>query len=225
MLSQCVAARLCFGMRSERIRIIVVDDDPAIPACVAGLSAAAPHLFFCGFARGLRPGRLLIRVARPDVVLLEAALDRSDDLQSLREMRRQFSRVNILVYSNLPEAAYAERVLKAGAFGFVSKSAPATQLIEAIEAASGNEVYLSQNATRRILTRMVQCRNNRGLARLTQRELTVLELLGEQLGVPMIASALGLRPKTIEIYRRRIKDKLGFGTVSDLQDFARMWKA
>ena len=211
-------------MRRERIRIIVVDDDPAIPSCIAGLTAVAPHFVFCGFARELGQGCLLIRVAAPDVVLLEAALDGSDDLRSIKEMRRQFSGVSILVYSHLSETQFAERVLKAGAFGFISKSAPKTQLIEAIQVASGNEVYFSPNATRRILTRMVQTRKNRAIAKLTQREITVLELLGEQLGVPTIASSLGLRPKTIEIYRRRIKDKLGFSTISDLQSFARTWK-
>ena len=207
-------------MRSERVRLFGIDSDPATAALLTRLSAKTRGIVFCGFAPDLERALQIIRLARANLAVVEIALDATDDLRLIREIRSRHESIAVVVYSRLPESEYAERALRAGAFGYVSKSASEQQLLEAIRAARGSEVYFSQRAMGRMLTRMVVNGKNRALSRLTEREQTVFDLLGAQIAIPKIAEELGLQHKTIEIYRRRIKDKLGFRSVSDLQKYA-----
>jgi DNA-binding NarL/FixJ family response regulator len=134
--------------------------------------------------------------------------------------------VRSLVYSVWDETVYAERAIRAGAAGYVMKTEPTDQLLEAIRRVNQGELHLSRQMATRIL------QNGRGtggsgpafaIDQLTDREREVLRLLGRGETVEEVKRRLGLSRKTIETYRRRAKEKLGYEKVSELLLYALHW--
>ncbi len=123
------------------------------------------------------------------------------------------------------ETVFAERALRAGALGYVSKSAPAHELLEAIHKVLRGEVALSAAMTGLLLKSAVGIDRgmHTGVDALTDRELEVLQLLGQGLGTRDIAERLHRSVKTIESHRENIKSKLNLTSGVDLTRFAVLW--
>lgn len=209
-------------MESERTRIIAVDDDPGIVRFFRGLEDFG--FTVCGIARTPDEAIELLRSKRPETVLVEIALERSEELPLVRSIRSEFPNVGVVVFSHLPEASHAESVLRAGALGFVSKSAPPGELPRALRAVSTRKAYFSAHTMTRMMTQMAQNPPARAFRNLTGRETQVFEMLCDDRSLDSIARELGLCLKTVEVYRRRIMDKLALSSVSDLDYFVRGWK-
>jgi len=125
------------------------------------------------------------------------------------------------------EFLYGERVLRAGASGFISKSASFDELCEAIRAVRSGEVYVSQELANRVLRQSLHRKEGETstypLASLSDRELQVFQLIGDGLNTKAIASQLALSPKTVESYREKLKMKLGLRSALDLTRMATIW--
>lgn len=161
-----------------------------------------------------------------DVVVVEISLEDVDGLSLIRELRSQFPDVRALVYSMYDEETYAERAIRAGALGYVMKTEPPTEVVNAIREVRRGEVYFSPHLVSQILGSVIQ----RGgpmlespVERLTDREFTVFKMLGKGDGVRDIAEELNLNRKTIEKYRRRAREKLGYDTNDELLRHAVQW--
>src|SRR5260370_23217663 len=124
------------------------------------------------------------------------------------------------------EALYAERALRAGATGYITKHQAADKIILAVRSVLAGEVYLSERMTASFLKSLttggVKC-IPRPVDRLTDRELEVLELIGSGLRTREIAEALKLGVATVDTYRARIKEKMNFQNAAELQHFAIRW--
>ena len=213
--------------RADKIRVLIVDDHPAIREALADTLSTKMDMEFAGEAASAGEALSLIEKVKPDVAVVDISLKDAHGLDLVQNIRIQFPDVQVIVFSMYDESAYAERAIRAGALGYVMKNAPTQSVVEALRCAIRGEVYLSRQMASRILTKVVRGRSTQTLRfsvdDLTDREMAVFQMLGQGHGVDEIADRLSLSRKTVETYRRRAKEKLGFDSVSELLQHAIHW--
>ena len=159
----------------------------------------------------------------PDVVVIDLKLGEEDGLVLIRKIGNLEKKVKAVVSSMRCEQQYAPRCFKAGASGFVSKSEPVETLIAAIRNVHNGGVQFSPQATALLLEPSRDHPDRAGVNELSDRELQVLEYLGDGKTTKEIASYLHLSPKTIETFRERVKRKLKLESNAQLIHFATSW--
>lgn len=211
---------------TQAYRVLVVDPHPVLRAGLASLLAQQEDLEGCGQVGNGHEALALIAELRPDLVITELNLFDMNGLEFLKVLRQQAPAVRVLIFSAYLEDVYAERALRAGAKGYVSKNAPVEELLVAIRRALGGGVYLSDAAANRIVARLAGSPGEHvdpELHRLTDRELQVFELIGQGHASSTIARMLGVSVKTIEAHREHMKHKLKVRGASELVQRAVLW--
>ena len=194
------------------MKVLIVDDHVIVREGVRRLLTSLPDVFVSE-AVSAREAHTLYRQERPDVVLLDLNLPNGSVLELLRRLVADDKSVKILVFSMHSESLYVARALEAGARGYVSKSAPAGELVTAIQkVASGGRYVEHELAAQLVLNRSDQD----AFGRLTTREADIMRQLGEGKTMATIAVALGVTYKTVANSCGLIKTKLGVERVSDL---------
>jgi DNA-binding NarL/FixJ family response regulator len=213
---------------NTKLRIVVVDDHPAIREAISDTIDGQPDMELCGSAGSANDAFELVRREQPDVAVIDISLGDAHGLDLVQNLRAQHPHLEVVVFSMYDEEVYAERAIRAGARGYVMKSESTQSVAEAIRAAAQGEIYLNRKAASRLLSRVAGGRANArmtdtGLEELTDREMAVFQMLGQGQSVDTIAEQLNLSRKTVETYRRRAKEKLGYDTVAELLQFAIRW--
>ena len=211
---------------TDNLRVLLVDDHPAIRDAITTLFEGTMDLSVCGQTGSTDRAFRMVESLAPDVAIVDISLDDGYGLDLVRNINAQHPETKVIVFSMFDENVFAERALRAGALGFVEKSEPTDQLIKAVRAAQRGDVHLSAHITSRLLGRVAQGPNagpRFPIDTLTDRELAVFQMLGEGYSVNDIEDRLNLSRKTVETYRRRAKEKLGFDSVSELLQYAVMW--
>ena len=212
---------------SKPIRTFVVDDHPVIREALSIVIGGQSDITLVGQAASATEALEKIPELLPDVAIIDIMLTDMHGLDLVRQIHRQHPQIKLIIFSMYDEAVYAERAIRAGAHGYVMKSAPMTTVLEAIRQAARNEIYLSPSMAARIVSKLTKGYTSTGprfaLDILTDRELEVFQMLGQGYSVPEIMERLHLSRKTVETYRRRAKEKLGFESVSELLQFAVQW--
>ncbi len=192
-------------------RILLVDDHPLVREGLAEVLQREPDLCICGEAVDCHGALEAIRVTRPDLAIVDLALRQSSGLELIKDIRACYSRVRVLVVSMQDEMVQAERALRAGACGYITKEEAAASVVQAVRQALRGEVYVSHRVAAHLATRWCG-RPGTGtrpiLESLTDRELQVFELIGEGFSRQQIAARLHLDVSTVETYRARLKCKL-----------------
>jgi DNA-binding NarL/FixJ family response regulator len=213
-------------MRDGRARVAVLDDHPLFRERLCQLINNEPDMEVCGEAEGAEQALRLIRTAMPDLAIVDIALKASSGLELIRSIKALSISVPVLVLSMHEESLYADRALRAGASGYITKSQEAGDVLMAIRAVLAGKVYLSQEMTTDLLKNLGATGIRgvpRSVDRLTDRELQVLELIGRGRTTREIAETLKLGVATIDTYRARIKEKMNFRNATDLVHFAIRW--
>ncbi|HEY6204833.1 MAG TPA: response regulator transcription factor [Chthoniobacterales bacterium] len=202
-----------------KARLLLVDDQPIVREQLAHLIAGEPGLFVCGETDDMHEAMELIAATRPDLVITGLSLKEFHGLGLIKDLRARFPRQRVLVFSMYDESLYADRAIRAGAHGFVQKRATTTELLRAIHQVLSGQVYLSEKVAadkiRRFFGRPL-ARPGSPLEQLSDRELEVLQLIGQGRSTRDIAEVLHLDIKTIETYRSRIKVKLKLNDAREL---------
>jgi DNA-binding NarL/FixJ family response regulator len=168
----------------------------------------------------------LIRERKPNIVIVDITLRGSSGLELLKDLKAQGLDVNVLVLSMHDEELYAERALRAGAKGYISKNEASTEVLAAIRCVMNGEIYASPKMTARLLERLTQRRAASelvGVELLADRELEVFQSLGRGKSTKEIAQTLNLGESTVETYRSRIKEKLHLRSAAELYLRAGQW--
>ena len=213
-------------MSDRTARVAVVDDHPLFRERLCQLINHEPDMEVCGEVEGAEQALRLIRTALPDLAIVDIALKGSSGLDLIRSIKALSIGVPVLVLSMHEESVYADRALRAGASGYITKSQEATEVLTAIRCVLAGKVYLSQEMTSDLLKNLgaIGIRGvPRSVDRLTERELQVLELIGRGRTTREIAELLKLGVATIDTYRARIKEKMNFRNATDLVHFAIRW--
>ena len=205
-------------------RILIVDDHPLVRAGFAQLIGDCPDLEVCGEAADMAEALKQIEATHPDLAIIDLSLAGGSGLDLIERVRARNSDILMLVASMHDETLYAERVLTAGARGYINKQEAQDSIIRAIRQVLSGKVYLSQNMTDRLLSGMVDATGEkRDIDSLSNRELQVFELIGEGVPTSQIAEQLNLSVKTIETHQAHIKKKLGLGSAHELNQRAIRW--
>ncbi|MBW4051800.1 MAG: response regulator transcription factor [Proteobacteria bacterium] len=212
-------------MRSTAIpvRVLIVDDHPLVREGLAARVSAHPDLQVCGSAAAADEALGLVRSARPALVLLDLALQRSSGLDLIKEIRACGSDPRILVVSAYEEGLFAGRALRAGADGYINKQELQATVIEAIRTVMRGERFISTTVTQRLADRALSREFASGPAGLTDRELQVFERIGRGRATREIAAELHLSVHTIESHREKIRLKLNLRNGTELQQQAVLW--
>lgn len=194
------------------MKLLIVDDHVIVREGVRRLLAPMADIFVTE-AISAREAAAMYRADRPDVVLLDLNLPNGSGLELLRRLLAEDKSARIVVFSMHSESLYVARALEAGARGYVSKSAPATELMTAIQkVAAGGRYVEHEIAAQLVLNRSDQ----EAFGRLTTREADIMRQLGEGKTMAAIAVALGVTYKTVANSCGLIKAKLGVERVADL---------
>lgn len=210
--------------KPARATVLIVDDHPAVREALAFRVSQAPDLAVCGEAADETAAVRLFDELQPDVAVVDISLKAGDGLDLIKRVRARHPAARILVWSMHSEALYAERALRAGALGYITKEQATGQIVEAIRQVLAGRVYLSPAMTERLLGRVTGDGLDRSpVEALSDRELEVLRLIGGGVRTADIAGRLRLSVKTVETYRDRIRQKLGLADGTDLAQFATRW--
>lgn len=210
-----------------RIRVLVVDDHPAIREAIADIIADKMGMELVGQASNADEAFQLVQKMQPDVAVIDISLEDAHGLDLVQNIRAQYPKVQVVVFSMYDESVYAERAIRAGASGYLMKSEPTQSVVEAIRSVMQGEVYLSRRMASRMLSKIATGRSSSpgfAIDQLTDREMAVFQMLGEGYSVQEITQRLNLSRKTVETYRRRVKEKLDFETVAELLQYAVQWR-
>ena len=211
---------------SGRKRILLVDDHPFMRAGLRQLIDRQPDMIVCGEAGNPAEAFQQLDRTRPDLVLTDLAMPGRSGLEFIKDLRAAHPRGFVLVISMHDEGVYAERVLRAGARGFIMKEAGGENLLAALRQVLRGEVYVSQRMSARILNDL-SLRRPRGsrspIEQLTDREFEVFQLIGHGKSTRDIATQLHLSPKTVDVHRANLKAKLGLRDTTALIRHAVRW--
>jgi DNA-binding NarL/FixJ family response regulator len=202
------------------IRIIVVDDHPLVRRGIREMVAAQADLEVVGEAATAAEVPALLAKQSCDVLLLDLSLPDGSGLEVLKELRRGFPQLRVLVVSTHDPLQYGVRSIRAGAAGYVSKNDPENEIVPAIRAVARTGRYISPRLAEALADFAMLGGGADATRGLSDRELEVLRRLAQGSTISDIAADLSLSVKTVSTYRTRILDKLGLRTTNDLVRYA-----
>ena len=193
---------------------------------LAEIIESEPDLVVCGEAEDRHEALAAIARTHPDLALIDLTLKSSHGLELITDIHARHPRLRMLVVSMHDESLHAERVLRAGAHGYITKQEATKKILPAIRRVLSGELYLSEKIATQIVGRLThppRARSGPSVENLSERELRVLELTGRGRNTREIADELHVCAKTVETYRARIKEKLQLKDGPDLLRFAIHW--
>jgi DNA-binding NarL/FixJ family response regulator len=210
----------------KRARILLVDDHPLVRERLTEIINREADLMVCGEAEDRHDALAAITAKQPDLAIIDLALKNSDGLELIKDIRPRWPALRMLVVSMHDESLYAERVIRAGALGFITKQEATRKILVAIRRVLAGAIYLNEKIACHIISRLTSHAPAVGATPpelLSDRELKVFGLTGRGLNISEIAYRLHIAVKTVETYRARIKDKLKLKDSSELLQLAISW--
>jgi DNA-binding NarL/FixJ family response regulator len=205
------------------IRILMVDDHPVVLAGLNALIGADPDFLIVGKARD---GRTALRMAlelAPDVVVLDISLPEMNGVELAAALRSERPEVRVLVLTVHEERAYLRQLVELGVRGYLLKRSAADELPRAIHAVATGGLYLDPAIAGKVVGRLARdAASPQGgqTAELSERETDVLRLVAGGHSNKAISARLGISVKTVETYKARAMEKLGFRSRVDVVRYA-----
>ena len=221
-----MTARKIQKKQSNRKRILIVDDHAILREGLVAQINRESGLVVCGEAENAREALTAVEKLKPDLVLADITLPGRNGLELIRDIRAVQPGLPVLVLSMHDASVFAERVLRAGGRGYISKQRSGQRMIEAIRHVLSGQIYLSDEMSTRLLDSLSGKRQGQAaspIAQLTDRELEVFTLIGKAKETKEISSRLGMSVKTVEAHRASIKRKLKLKTGPELTRHAVLW--
>jgi DNA-binding NarL/FixJ family response regulator len=222
---------ICSAKQKEssenRKKILIVDDHPIVIEGLTDLINKEEDIVVCGYAKDIPHAIKAIKKLEPDVVTIDISLENASGLDLIKEIKTRFPDLPMLALSMHEESLYAQRAIRAGAKGYITKHEATKKVITAIRKVLEGRLYLSEAMKDKLLYSLIGKEETDEISSpidcLTDRELEVFSLLGQGKATRQIAEQLCLSVKTIETYRSRIKEKLNLGSGSELLRCAFQW--
>ncbi|KAB2642258.1 MAG: response regulator transcription factor [Verrucomicrobia bacterium] len=208
-------------------KILLVDDHPLMTEGLRQLLASQAGLSICGIAGSVQQAIALVESTKPDLIITDLTLPGRNGLELIKDLGSTHPAIPIIVLSMHDELLYAERVLRAGGRGYVTKNSPTERILEAIHRVLDGGVFASPAVTSHFLQAMLPSRSpakpSFPLDRLTDREIEVFELIGHAKSNHDISSQLGISTRTVDVHRAHIREKLGLEDGNALTRHAIRW--
>ena len=209
-------------------RVIVVEDHPVLSDGLRQLIDKQPDLACVGIADNTSDAKSLVEQFKPNLMLLDLRLKGGDSLDLIKTLRVEHPETKVLVLSQYDELIFAERALRAGAFGYIMKENATDDVLRAVRKVLTGELYFSERVAAAVVQRTLREKPSSprgGVELLSDREMQVFQLLGASYSAREIADQFHLSKKTIETHCEKIKHKLSLQNAAELKQFARKWAA
>jgi DNA-binding NarL/FixJ family response regulator len=204
---------------STRTRVFLVDDHPLVREWLATQLREQPDIEVSGEAADAVSGLSAMLADPPDLAIVDLSLKTSSGLDLIKDLGNQLPGTAVIVLSMHEEVSFAERALRAGARGYVTKRESTDRIVDAIRAVLAGRIYATPDLLTRLADRLVGRKPTDATSVeevLSDRELEVFRRLGEFQSTRMIADELHVSIKTVQAYCARIKEKLGLGNGAEL---------
>src|SRR5262245_22669837 len=188
---------------SQPARIVLVDDHPLVRERLAEVLNREPDLQVCGEAEDCQQALAVIAATQPDLAIIDLTLKNSHGLELIKDVQAQWPDLIMLVLSMHEESLHAERVIRAGARGYITKQEATRKILLAVRRVLSGEVYLSQPMAAEIAFKAAsegsagqstpdQDSTRSPVAHLADRELEVFDLIGRGFSTQQIARTLNV---------------------------------
>ena len=204
------------------VRVLLADDHALVRAGIRALLNAIEGVEVIAEAGDGREALQLIQELRPDIALLDITMPDLNGFEVLAETTRQFPDLRLIILTVHESGEYAIQALRAGAAGFLPKSAAANELQEAIETVRRGDTYVSGEISRKTLLEFSKGTTEPAqfLARLTPRQREILTLIAEGKSTKDIGRILNISVKTVESHRAQLMERLDIHEVAGLVRYA-----
>lgn len=211
-------------MPGDLIRIILVDDHAVVRTGLKAVLGKERDLDVVGEAANGAEGVALAERLKPDVIIMDLSMATMDGLEATKLVVAKKLPSRVLIMTMHAEEEYVVPLMEAGAAGYVLKTAPDREVVDAVRAVARGDLYVRPEAARALAKgyqRKDPLREDRArFDKLTARERDVLRLVAQGYSAPEIGDKLNISPKTVDTYKQRIEDKLGLGHRHDYVQFA-----
>jgi DNA-binding NarL/FixJ family response regulator len=202
------------------INVLIVDDHALIRAGVKKTLSGEPDMALVGEADNVVELFKQLQVRSVNIVLLDITMPGESGLDALRELRRKYPHLPVLILSFHPEHRFAVRALKAGAAGYITKESATDELVQAIRKIVGGGKYVSASLAEQLATELDDESDKPLHETLSDREFQVMRLFASGKKSSEIASELGVSVNTVNTYRARILEKMKMQSNVELSRYA-----
>ena len=210
-------------MSDTRLRLLLVDDHPVLRAGLKVLLSAEADLKVVAEADTGSAAVELAQKLRPDLIVMDVSLPGLNGTEATREIKAQHPELPVLALSVHEEVPFVRMLLDAGAGGYVLKRSACDELVRAVRIVAAGDTYIDPAVAGQLLRAGQRRHSPVGIAAsaaLSDREAEVVRLLARGLTMKEMALQLSLSPRTLETYRSRAMEKLGFKSRADLVRYA-----
>jgi DNA-binding NarL/FixJ family response regulator len=207
-------------------KILLVDDHPLVREWLANLINSEPEYEVCGQVGSAPEALELTGKLLPAIVIADLSLAGGSGLELIKQIKAAHPQVSVIVLSMHDETLYAERVMRAGASGYIMKREATDKVLEALQTVLAGKLFFSHAINALIAQRLVTGQGSAGGSRveeLSDRELEVFQLLGCGCTTRQISEQMNISFKTVQVYCGRIKEKLALANINELISHAVRW--
>jgi DNA-binding NarL/FixJ family response regulator len=205
----------------KRIRVLLIDDHALVRAGIRALVSEVDGVEVVGEAGNAGEALPLIEELQPDIVLLDLSMPGLSGFEVLADTAKRFPNIRVIVLTVHDSGHYAVEALRAGAAGFLPKSAASVELHEAIRSVAAGKNYVSGEVARKaVLQQAKVTEQNQLLQKLTPRQREILTLIADGHTMKDIARSLSISVKTVESHRAQLMERLGIYEVASLVRFS-----
>jgi DNA-binding NarL/FixJ family response regulator len=211
---------------SHKAKVMIVEDHPIFRKGLAQLINEEKDMEICGEAEDVIKAKKILEKVLPDMMIVDLSLKGVSGLDLIKDVHERLPELPILVLSMHDESTYAERVLRAGARGYIMKQEMTNKVIVAIRHVLAGKMFFSESIVESFLGMMTGKPSSsfkNPIDTLSDRELEVFRLIGKGIGRKEIGESLHVGIKTVGTYREKIKVKLGIRSSPELVRRAVEW--
>lgn len=201
---------------ADKIHVLIADDHAIVRQGLKQILSETEDMLVTGEADDGAEALGLARQQPWDVFLLDVSMPNRNGIDTLKQLKKEFPRLPVLILSMHPEEHYAVRALKAGASGYLTKQSAPEQLVNAIRQVASGKKYLSPAVAQQLADAISENTEKSPHERITDREYQVLKLIAAGKTLTQIAESLNLGVATVSTYRARLLEKMGLRSTAEL---------
>jgi DNA-binding NarL/FixJ family response regulator len=227
-MNTIIKTKVTKNIEKEAINILLVDDHPVLRLGLKKILNRKYKKLIINEAESAREAIEKAESIPYDLAIIDISLKGMSGIALTKHLRFRYPQLPILIISMYDEELYAQRVLDAGAFGYIMKKEKAEDFLLAVEMVLSGKIYVKKTIADKMLLNMCKSNNlnnNNSVAKLNWREFEIFHLIGEGLETNQITHELNISVPTIETYKYFIKTKLNFKNASALKKYAITWVA
>ncbi len=198
------------------IRVLIADSHPIVRLGIKQVLGTAPDCEVIGDVSSTSELFASLEKIAPDVVMLEMDIPEINGIATLRKIKQDYPQVKVLMYSGQSEDVYALSTIRAGAFGYLSKTADVDYIITAVKKVAEGNMFITNELAQRLAFDEGTQKPRRFFRKLSTREVEVLKLLASGKRNKEVAEGLNLNEKTVSTYKARLMRKLNVDNLVDL---------